>query len=157
MDIKPGDLILVRGNDGLAHEIEAITHSPYSHVAGYVKPGQLIEAQSFRRTGYQSLYTYNGCADVYRCDELNDLQRLQIVKYVTAQIGSHYDYPLILWEAFRYLLKLTFPYYEGKNRICSTLWSDAYESVGVSLCPGIMYPTPGDIGNSAQLRKIGSL
>jgi hypothetical protein len=154
--LKPGDLVFVRGTDWISREIEYITHSTYSHVAGVVNDTQLIEANAFQKTGYVGLIHYTGRADVYTCDLLTDEQRRHIIEYVRSFVGTRYDYLLIVWEAARYLLHLVWPYYEGKARICSTLWSDAYRSAGVDLCPGVKYPTPGDMAQSKLLRKVES-
>jgi hypothetical protein len=156
MSIQPGDLILVRGIGWTDRVIESVTHSPYSHVAGLVKTNELIEAQAFRRVGYQALDYYAGGADVYTCDALTDAQRAQIVEYVKRAVGYRYDYLLLAVEAARYLLHVCLPYREPfRSRICSTLWSDAYRAAGVDLCPGIRYPSPGDIAQSKLLRKVG--
>lgn len=155
--IRIGDLILVHGDGFIPREIEDVTKSSYSHVAGIVKENELIEAQSFRKTGYQALDYYQGHADVFTCDTATDRQRQLIVEYINEQIGTHYDYLLLAWEASRYLLKWVWPYRERKRRICSTLWADAYRYAGIDLYPGVLYPTPSDLSNSPLLRKIGSL
>jgi hypothetical protein len=158
MEIKPADLILVRGEDLIGNTIELITHSPYSHVAGIVKPNELIEAQGFRRTGYQALDFYAGKADVYTCDELTDEQRAQIVANVTRYVDRRYSYLLIGWELLRYTFGvMLMPSKDWQPIICSTLWAEAYRQAGVDLCPGIRFPTPGDIASSKKLRKAGSL
>ncbi len=155
--IKPADLILVRGDGLIDKAIEEISHSPYSHVAGLVKPNELIEAQAFRRTGYQGLDYYHGVSDVFTCDSLTDEQRNQIVAFVMKEVGTEYDYLLIPWEFEHYVFHVDLPFAEDDARHdCSTLWSDAYRSVGVDLCPGVKYPTPGDLGTSMRLRKLGS-
>lgn len=157
VDILPGDLILVRGNYWLADLIEHISDSPYYHVAGVVKDNELIEANGFRKTGFQALDYYSGVADVYRCPTLTDEQRAIIMKYVYKQIGTNYDYKLIVWEAIRYLTHILLPFKETKNRICSTLWSDAYLAAGINLCPDLKYPSPGDLAQSKLLVKVGSI
>lgn len=55
MGIRSADFILVRGDDLIGNTIELITHSPYSHVAGQIKSNEFIEAQAFRKMGYQGL------------------------------------------------------------------------------------------------------
>jgi hypothetical protein len=158
LDIKLGDLILVRGNEGLSYEIEWITRSPYSHVAGVVKPNELIEAQAFRKTGYQALDYYAGCADLFTCDAATDEQRLQMVANIERFIGSHYSYLLIGWELIRYAFGvMLMPKKSWDPIICSTLWVvEGYRHVGIDLCPGIRFPSPADIANSNLLRKISS-
>jgi hypothetical protein len=156
IELLPGDLILVKGNGWIDKEIELISNSPYSHLAGFVKDNELIEANGLRKTGYQPIHTYSGIADVYRCPNLRDDQLAIIMKYVNREIGGRYDYLLILWEAIRYLTHILLPYKETKSRICSTLWSDAYLAAGIDLC-GVKYPSPGDISKSNKLVKIGSI
>jgi hypothetical protein len=85
LEIKLADLILVRGNEGLSYEIEWITRSLYSHVAGLVKPNELIEAQSFRKTEYQALDYYQGY--VFTCDWATDEQRRSSI--LLRKIGSY--------------------------------------------------------------------
>lgn len=158
MEIKPGDLILVKGDDLISDAIEDISKSIYSHTAGLVKEKVLVEAVGFKKIGYQSLNYYTGKADVYTCDSLTVKQRETIVDVAISKVGGHYDYFLLVWEFIRYTFHLILPYKEGKTvRICSTLWADAYRQVGIDLCPGVKYPSPGDLANSKLLRKVGSL
>jgi uncharacterized protein YycO len=156
-ELVPGDLLLVKGYGLIATEIECISKSPYYHVAGVVKENELIEANGFRKTGYQALDYYSGVADIYRCPSLTNEQRAFIVDYVKKEVGSRYDYLLILWEAIRYMTNSLLPYIETQNRICSTLWADAYLAAGIDLCPGVKYPSPGDIAQSKSLMKISFL
>ncbi|KIL42092.1 hypothetical protein SD70_02595 [Gordoniibacillus kamchatkensis] len=157
MDIRPADLILVRGEDLIGNTIELITHSPYSHVAGVVKPNELFEAQAFRRAGYQGLDFYAGRVDVFTCDELTDEQRVQIVAEVERYDGRRYSYLLLLWELVRYVfgLALLAPK-DWQPVICSTLWVRAYRKAGIDLCPGVRFPSPADMADSPKLRKVGA-
>lgn len=160
LELLPGDLILVRGTSTLAHAIESVEHSPYSHVAGYVGDGKLIEAQGFRRTGYIDASEYAGCADVYRfVYPLPIKVRNHIVELAKENVGGHYDYLLILWELSRYLFHLALPFKEAKGmRICSTLWAiGIYKKAGIDLCKGIAYPSPADLAASMYLKRVGSL
>lgn len=153
---RPADLIFVRGSGPIDRLIEIVSRSPYSHVAGLVKPNELIEAQGLRKTGYQGLDFYDGCSDIYTCDSLTDEQRQGIVDFVTKQVGTKYDYGLIAWEAVHFLLHIDCPYSEGKRHDCSTLWNDAYKSVGINLRPDLKYPSPGELAQSKLLKKVGS-
>ena len=155
MEIKPADLILVRGIDWISRTIEDVEKSPYSHVAIVVKENELIEAQGFRPTGYAGLDIYRGIADVYTCDEATDEQRQQIVNYLVKEVGTHYCYPLLLWELIRYETGILLPYDPGPSRICSYLATDAYTKAGLDLWSGIRFPSPADVPN--VLRKIGSI
>jgi uncharacterized protein YycO len=152
-----GDLIIVKGLTWIGKEIESITKSEYSHIAGLVKTNELIEAAGFRKTGYQGLDYYAGLADIFICPSVTEEQREIIVNYTIQEVGSQYDYLLILWEAIRYMTHVLLPYTEMKSRICSTLWSDAYLAAGIDLCPGVKYPSPGDLAKSKSLVKIAPL
>lgn len=151
--MKTADLILVRGTAGLSREIEFITHSPYNHVAGVTSEGRLVEAQGFKKTAYQGINAYAGVSDVFTCDIATIEQRLAIQRFVEAEIGTQYNYLLIGWELVHYVCHLDLPFEARKRFICSTLWVEAYRSVGIDLCPGKKYPSPGDVGLSPLLRK----
>lgn len=158
-ELQPGDLILVRGTAGIARVIEAVEHSPYSHVAGVVEGSTLVEAQGMRRTGTIDASAYVGCSDVYRFKyPLPIKRRDKIVELAKAAIGGRYDYLLILIELVRYLLHVTIRYKEPPNaRICSVLWTSIYRKAGIDLCKGIRYPSPADVVASPYLKKVGSL
>lgn len=155
--LYPADLVFVHSSALLPELIEDVTGCKYYHVAGLARQNELIEAESFRKTGYRALDVYDGQADVFRCESLTSLQRQHIVQYAEEEIGTHYDYLLIVWEGIRYVLHILLPFYEGNRRICSTLWADAYRSAGVELCPGIAFPSAADLAVSERLRCIGSL
>ncbi|MCL6633321.1 MAG: hypothetical protein K6T63_11905 [Alicyclobacillus herbarius] len=155
--MEAGDLIFIRGTEGLAWPITKVTRSPYTHVAGVVEEGQLIESQALRRTGFQPLATYQGVGDIYTCPELKDWQREGIVEYVQRWIGCRYDYFLFTLLAFRQILGGLVPVYlSDKRHICTTLWVEAYRAVGIDLCPGIRCPTPGELAGSPHLRYLRS-
>ena len=155
MEIKPADIILVRGTDWISHAIEDVEKSPYSHVAVVVEGKEIIEAQGFRPTGYAGLDTYRGIADVYTCDEATDEQRRKILNYLKMEVGTHYSYLLLAWEYARYKTGILLPYDPGPSRICSYLATDAYTKCGLNLWPRIRFPTPADV--SGPLRLVGSI
>lgn len=152
--IRPGDLLLIRGNTWIDKVIKRITGSSYTHVAGVVSPEEAVEILPFKRTHYQKLQTYTGRVDVFTCNSLTNDQRRKIVEHVVNKIGAKYDYKLVIWEASRYLFHWIWPYEAGDNNLCSTLWADAYRNAGVNLCPDITYPSPGDLGESPIMQKV---
>lgn len=154
--VKIADLVLVKGTGPISDLIEDISRSPYSHVAGIVKENEIIEAEGFKKTDYDGADKYKGTADIYTCDALTYEQRKKIVEYVKKYVGSHYDYSMLLVECVRYWFHKVLPHKEYRNHICSTLWNDAYKSVGIYLTD-IIYPSPGELANSKLLRKIGHL
>lgn len=158
-DLKLGDLILVRGEGLISEAIEHVEGGPYSHTAGYVGNDELIEAEGFRKTGYTLTCAYKGHADVFRCDSMTDEQEGKILLSAVRSVGGHYDYALLIVELIRYWFGVLMPYREPPNsRICSTLWAvGCYRKAGIDLCPGIRFPSPGDLSASKLLRKVGSL
>jgi hypothetical protein len=158
MDIKTGDIILVKGKGFVSDIIEDVEHSKYSHTAIYINRNIIIEAQGFEVTNYANISKYKGQADAYRYQELVDTQRIIITKYLNRQIGTKYNWWLLVWELLRYKLHILLPFKgEFHCHICSTLAVDAYRNIGIFLCPGIKYPSPGDIGKSKLLKKIGTI
>lgn len=155
--MKKGDIVLIKGQNLISRVIGEIEDSKYTHSAGIVKENQIIEAQAFKKTSYQPLSIYKGYTDIFTCDILTDEQRVKIVKYVEEEVGSHYDLILLFLEFIRYAFHIMLPYKKVfDSHICSTLWSDAYKSVGIDLCPNIKYPSPKDLSESKLLRKVES-
>jgi uncharacterized protein YycO len=157
MELKPCDLILVRGKNNLISEaIEEITNSPYSHVAGYIGNNTLVEAEGFEKTGQVPLSKYVDY-DVYRYEGLTKEQKFKILNYISSQIGGQYNYFMLVVEFMRYVFHVVLPYKEPyKSHICSMLWADAFKSTGINLCSNIdtLFPSPADISNSKLLKKI---
>ena len=163
-ELRIGDLFLVDGSGLISKAIEDVEYGRrkvarrYSHVAGYIGNGQLIEAEGFRKTGYAPASKYAGCADVFRCVSLTREQQKQILRLALWRVGGQYDYLLLGMEFIRCAFGIVIPYREPPNaRICSTLWAvGIYRNIGIDLCPGIRWPTPKDVAESKLLAKIGS-
>ncbi|GAB6172373.1 hypothetical protein JCM15765_18510 [Paradesulfitobacterium aromaticivorans] len=153
-EIQPGDILLIRGNTWVDKIIKLVTRSPYSHVVGVVNPNQVVEILPLSTARFKKIQDYTGRADVFTCDRLSVDDRKKIVDYVTAKIGTSYDYNLVIWEASRYLLNWKWPYRSKDSSLCSTLWADAYRKAGVDLCPNIKFPVPGDLAKSQYLHKV---
>jgi hypothetical protein len=156
MDLKPCDLILVHGkNNFISEAIEEITKSNYSHVAGVISDdGTLVEAEGFEKTGQVPLSKYTDY-DVYRYEGLTEEKKDLILKYISSQVGGHYNYFLLVIEFIRYVFHITLPYKEPyKSHICSMLWNDAFKSVGITLCTWTKIASPSDISQSKLLTKI---
>jgi uncharacterized protein YycO len=150
-DLK-GDIVLVYGRGFEGDVIDYVEHSKYAHTAGFVAADKLVEINTIK-TEYVDMSMYKGTADVFTCDTLTDEQRDLIAIYIISQLGTHYDWILSFLEGIRYIFHVMLPYKEFHNHICSTLWNDAYKSVGIDLCPNIKDPSPADLSGSKLLRK----
>lgn len=159
MHLQTGDLLFVRGDDFISDSIEVISGSAYSHVAIIVDDKTVIEAQGFRKVGFQPIEKYRGRGDVLTFkDGLTHDQRQKILDFAESKIGSRYSYPLILWKAMQYLLKIMWVYKAKPDEfICSTLARDAYLAAGIDLTVKQTYPSPGDLVRGGQLVKIGEI
>ena len=147
-----GDIVLVYGKGFEGDVIDAVEHSKYAHTAGFVATDKLVEINTIK-TEYVDMGMFKGNADVFTCDILTDEQRDLIAIYIISQLGTHYDWILLFLEGIRYIFHVMLPYREFHKHICSTLWNDAYKSVGIDLCPNINYPSPADLSESKLLRK----
>ncbi len=156
--MKIGDVGLDKGSDWISKTIEDFEHSQYSHATAYVGDGILIEADGFDPTGDAPITKYKNQLDIYTCESLTEVQRQGIKNFLQGQIGTRYDFLLLLIEAIRYALNVVLPYKEPfRSHICSTLVADSYKAVGVELCPGIKYASPGDLSESKLLKKVESV
>jgi uncharacterized protein YycO len=147
-----GDIVLVYGIGFEGDVIDDVEHSKYAHTAGFVAANKLVEVNSIK-TDYVDMSMYKGKADVFTCDTLTDEQRDLIAIYIINQVGTHYDWILLCLEGIRYIFHVMLSHKEFHNHICSTLWNDAYKSVGIDLCPDIKYPSPADLSGSKLLRN----
>lgn len=156
MEIQKLDLLLVTGSSILDRAIEDISHSEFSHCAGFVDDGHtLIEAQGFRRVGYQNPEVYRGHGVVYRSFKMKPHYAAYGAADATRYIGKHYSYALIAWEFVRYELGVLLPFWRHNPIICSTLWQDVYRDIGIELCPKVRFASPGDLAESRLLMPVG--
>lgn len=154
--ILPGDILFVHGEGPISRAIEDVEHNRYSHCAIFATPTRLLEANGFRKVGYQDPHVYAGHADLYRCDVLSMADRHAIVQTARRYIGDRYDYGLIAVEAIRYWFGWIIPWKEHGRLICSTYVADAYRQNGFDPCPGLENPTPADLSQSYLFRRVGA-
>lgn len=157
MNLKVGDVILVKGKDFIGRTIDEIEHGQYSHSAIYVGNGKIIEAE-WNKVVYSSIEKYTGKADIFRVTfDLTIEQQNKIVEYANSCIGEPYDYFLLILELVRYVFHFILPYKEYHKVICSVLVNDCYKDAGADLCLGTKYPSPVDLSESKLLTKVNSI
>lgn len=154
MQIEKGDIIAVHGESFLDIGIEAVSHSPISHVAIVVDENRVVEAQGFRDVGYANLSTYKGNSLILRSPGLTKEQQNGIVDYAIKQFGKPYDYTEILHQFERYVFADPDNHSEHGKFICSTLVNEAYKSVGITLVD-VPLPSPDDIYKSEKTDIVG--
>jgi hypothetical protein len=157
--LKPGDILLVEGNDHIAGVIKYLTQSTWSHAALYVgpiagastdddEPHVLIEA--FIGEGVVSAplskYFHNHTR-VCRPVGLSVADCARVCAYATERLGFDYDLKNVI-DLLRYLMPLPVPQRwrrrmmslgsgDPTRLICSTLIAQAFEMVRYPILPKV--------------------
>jgi len=161
--LRPGDVLLVEGNQRVSSIIKYLTQSTWSHAALYIGPDQnapdasagaalsldLIEAESDGGVKYVSLNKYKQFnTRICRPASLSEAEKQQVIAYARKRIGQQYDMKNIV-DLARYL----FPYPpvpvflrrrmlaigsgDPTRAICSTLIAQAFQSVRYPILPTV--------------------
>src|SRR6476646_1675266 len=156
--LKPGDVLLIEGNNQISGVIKYLTQSTWSHAALYVgpldnrgtngEPHTLIEAElgigvdSAPLTKYTKFHTR-----VCRPIGLTEEDCRQVCAYAVERIGLAYDLKNIT-DLMRYLMPLPVPQRWRRRAlalgssdptriICSALIAQAFESVRYPILPKV--------------------
>lgn len=158
--LRPGDILLIEGNQKLSAAIKYLTQSTWSHAALYVgdacgepKPGhertQLIEVilgEGCIAVPLSKYATYN--TRICRPAGLTKEDRKAVVEFMTSRIGTKYDLKNI-FDMLRYFLPtppvpirwrrrmLSFGSGDPTRAICSSMIAQAYQSVRYPILPEI--------------------
>ena len=157
--LKPGDVILVEGNNHISGVIKYLTQSTWSHAALYVGPigdrctadGEplvLVEANIGEGVVAAPLSKYARFhTRICRPVGLNDDDRARVCTYASERIGFDYDLKNII-DLMRYLLPLPIPQRWRRRMmalgsghptriICSALIAQAFENVRYPILPKV--------------------
>jgi len=157
--LRPGDVLLVEGNNRIAGVIKYLTQSTWSHSALYVgpiagaaasagEPDVLIEANldegvvSVPLSKYQHFHTR-----ICRPVGLSDADCARVCRYAIERIGLDYDVKNII-DLMRYLFPLPVPQRwrrrlialgsgDPSRIICSSLIAQAFDTVRYPILPKI--------------------
>ncbi|MDE2101532.1 MAG: hypothetical protein KGL39_30080 [Patescibacteria group bacterium] len=147
VDIRPGDIIAVHGDDILSAIIETAIVAPYSHLA-LVGQGHLIEA--LYHVTRSSLDKYQSSGDVFRVSA-DGTQVGQAIAAAESKVGQPYGWQMVLEDAGRDLLHLPIhPRLDDKTLDCSGLIYWAWLKAGIVLTHAPV-PTPADLVYSPLL------
>ncbi len=157
--LKPGDVLLVEGNNHISGVIKYLTQSTWSHAALYVGPigdrttadGEplvLVEANIGEGVVAAPLSKYL-CFHTRVCRPINltEDDRARVCAYAAERIGFDYDLKNIL-DLLRYLLPLPVPQRWRRRMIalgsghptriiCSALIAQAFENVRYPILPKV--------------------
>jgi hypothetical protein len=157
--LKPGDVLLIEGNNHIAGVIKYLTQSTWSHAALYVgqigdretedgEPLVLVEANIGQGVVAVPLSKYSRYhTRICRPTGLTEDDRERVCAYATERIGFDYDLKNIL-DLLRYLLPLPVPKRWRRRMmalgsghptriICSALIAQAFERVRYPILPKI--------------------
>ena len=162
--LKPGDILLVEGNQFVSSTIKYLTNSTWSHAAFYVghelprPPGggerpRLIEVNigdGCVAVPLSRYATYN--TRICRPVGLTDEDRQRIVDFMIGKLGTKYDLSNI-FDLLRYFFPIPIPSRfrrrmialgsgDPTRAICSSLIAQAFHSVGYPILPEITH-APG--------------
>ena len=155
--LKPGDVLLVEGNNHISGVIKYLTQSTWSHAALYVgligdreaadgEPLTLVEANIGEGVVAAPLSKYERYhTRICRPIGLTDDDRHRVCAYATERIGFDYDVKNIL-DLLRYLFPLPVPQRWRRRMIalgsghptriiCSALIAQAFERVRYPILP----------------------
>ena len=157
--LKPGDVLLVEGNNHIAGVIKYLTQSTWSHAALYVgpigdrvaasgEPLTLVEANIGEGVVAVPLSKYgNAHTRICRPAGLTDDDRARVCTYACERIGFDYDLKNIV-DLMRYLFPLPVPRRCRRRMmalgsghptriICSALIAQAFQNVRYPILPKI--------------------
>ncbi|OEH86117.1 hypothetical protein BHU72_14440 [Desulfuribacillus stibiiarsenatis] len=151
MELKPFDLILVRGGSPISKLIQKHTNSPYSHVTIVLDQLHLMENSWYFPVSIRHLEYQEESFDVFRPKSLTMEEKQIISKFLMAHINTKYDY----FQVFTHWLHLLFDFriINSNTRFhCAELINEAFQAAGIFLVKG--FPTPGEISKSEFLKKV---
>jgi len=128
--IKPGDLLLEKGDGPVRNIIKKKTESEYSHIAVALDEHYMIEAHA---TGVRICSIANNMTcdfDVYRY-ELRNFKREELAEAAIEYEGRMYDYGQLLWMGIKSNLLGEVKLNSTHFLICSELAILMYRYMGV--------------------------
>jgi hypothetical protein len=157
--LRPGDVLLVEGNNHISGVIKYLTQSTWSHAALYVgpigdrvsaegEPLELVEANIGEGVVAVPLAKYGRVhSRICRPIGLNEDDRARVCAYAAERIGFDYDLKNII-DLLRYLFPLPVPRRWRRRMmalgsghptriICSALIAQAFENVRYPILPKI--------------------
>ncbi len=167
--LKPGDVLLVEGNERVSVAIKYLTQSTWSHAALYVGDALgadqpcLVEADLVNGVAAVGLEKYAGQnTRICRPVGLSPEDCSNLIDFAVAHIGDSYDLKNVV-DLARYLLPTPPVPVSWRRRmlylgsgdptqaICSTLLAQAFQSVRYPILPKV---TQGDDGRNEDIFGI---
>jgi uncharacterized protein YycO len=159
MELKPGDIIIYKGNSFVSKFVKFFTKSDYTHTSMLISNDIVIEANWYKTANMVGFMYKPEIMEIYRVKGgLTGSQQLQIVQYAYEMFGKTYDYPQIISYIFeRFTGKHYYNRFNSKDHIiCSELIDNAYGKMGYDLVPtrDLGNVTPADLATSTLIERI---
>jgi len=157
--LRPGDVLLVEGNQRISSIIKYLTQSTWSHAAVFVGDALPKPADGSERPRLIEVLAEEGCiasplskyerfnTRICRPVGLTPQDRRRVVQYMVDSLGKTYDLKNII-DLLRYLVPLPFPARirrrmlalgsgDPTRAICSSLIAQAFQEVRYPILPHI--------------------
>lgn len=174
--LRPGDILLVEGNERISTVIKYLTQSTWSHAAVYIgdaverakddDPCCLIEADLTDGVIAVPLSKYESHnTRICRPVGLSDPDRAKVIEFLVDSIGTAYDLRNVI-DLARYLLPappvpvrwrrrmLALGSGDPTRGICSTLIAQAFQSVQYPILPRVEKDLSGDSAFEREILHI---
>ncbi len=145
--LKPGDVLLVEGNQRISIAIKYLTQSTWSHSAVYIGDDTLIEADMVAGVVKSPLSKYAAFhTRICRPVGLTEDDGKKLIEFLTSRLGTKYDMKNAI-DLVRYLIPTPPVPVKWRRRmislgsgdptraICSTLIAQAFEHIRFPILP----------------------
>lgn len=158
--LRPGDVLLVEGNERISGAIKYLTQSTWSHAALYIGDALPAPADGSERPRLIEVNLHQGCVAaplgsyrgfnlrICRASSLGDADRAALVAFMAGKIGLRYDLRNI-FDLLRFFLPLpplpahlrrralAFGSGDPTRAICSSLIAQAFQSINYPILPEV--------------------
>ena len=138
LDMKPGDIVFVRGKGPISRIIRFYDKGDFSHVAIAVSRTHILEAQYYTKSRIYPFYFDD--YEILRLD-FTDEERQEVIKMGIQLCGKWYDYSQILG----YLLNK--PRNNPNNLICSEMVATILSELGKLPASAVINLKPNELYN----------
>ena len=164
--MNSGDILLFKGEEGIAKVIQWGTGSKYSHVAVCVSPEMslAIEAMAWKGVRARDIRKIKEPYDIYRTKAPCKVDNT--ISYLVDKLNSSYDYfGVVFLGILKVLAKLGIPLKNTANKwqkdrdyFCSELCYEAFhKGGGLDIVPDVgesENTSPGDIAKSSLIELV---
>jgi hypothetical protein len=155
VELRRFDLLFVRGRSLIGRLVQAVTRSPYSHVAIVLDQWHVAETDWRYPLTVRHLSYPTDTFDVYRYrGELTAEQLTAMECFLHEKLTTPYDYLQSITNGLYLLVGI--PIRDAPGRMnCSETVDRMFAAAGIDLCPAVLgHVTPADLARSEKLQKI---